>query len=154
MKHIVLQKVRGVLVAADDESQVFVDALKNGQGISFDATVRRNVRFHRKAFKLFRLAFDAWQETHNDERDDARVAFERFREWLLILAGHSDTFSFPDGSVQVRAKSIAWDRCDELAFNDLYGRVLDVCWDKVFRWARYSSAAEVEQTVNRLMSFG
>lgn len=154
MTRVVLQKMRDVLVPADEQSAAFLTLLRNGEGIEFDARVTRNAKFHRKAFKLFRLAFETWAEQKRDEREETAVAFERFREWLLILAGHSDEFFFPDGSMQVRARSISFEDCDEMEFNDIYSRVLDVCWQRIFRWARYRDKQEVERTVNHLVAFG
>lgn len=152
--NVVLQKVRGVLVAADEDSQRFLDALPNGQGIAFDARVRRNVRFHRKLFALLRLTFDAWEPPAAIDGMDLRKSFEAFREDMLILAGHREESWGLDGNLRLRARSISFAECDEVEFADVYSRVLDVCWDKVLRWARYSSAQEVERTVNRLVVFG
>lgn len=152
---LVLQKARGMLVPADEDSERFVAAIRNGDGVELKGKVRRNVRFHRKLFALLRLVFDSWEPPReHDERLSPIKSFEAFRKDILILAGHCDATYGADGSVKLEARSISFDHVGEEDFVDLYSRVLDVVWTRVMRWRNYRSPVELEQTVMRIVSFG
>lgn len=144
------------LVAADPYAEEFVRGLKFGAGATIDVKKARNIKFHRLFFSLLNLAFDIWEpggeKTHKGEPISKN--FERFREDVLILAGHYEAAYGIDGSVKLRAKSVAFANCDEIEFKQIYRSVLDVVWDKIFRDAGFRSEAEVEGIVNQLLSYG
>lgn len=155
MTLLVLQKARGMLVPADEDSERFVAAIRNGDGVELKGKVRRNVRFHRKLFALLRLVFDSWEPPRVvDERFSPVKSFEAFRKDILILAGHCDATYSPDGAVKLEARSISFDEVGEEDFSDIYSRVLDVVWTRVMRYLNYRSPVELEQTVARIVSFG
>jgi hypothetical protein len=180
MTHIVLQKVHGILVPVGDESERFVAALRSGEGIGFDVKVQRNVLFHRKFYALLRLGFDAWEPIVPEDSVGIVKSFEKFREDILILAGHFESVYETDFSgsaprsaggqfvkreaagqplavlstkVTMRAKSINFERCDQLEFEALFRRVLTVMWEKVLRGARYESEADVDRVMHELLGF-
>lgn len=151
----VFAKAQGqTLVPVDDNAARLVRSLKLGAGISVEASRMRNVRFHRKFFALLRLAFDSWEPQAADfdmMRSGAVVPvakdFESFREHVLILAGHCDATYGADGSVRLKAKSIAFENLDDFEFEEIYKRVVDVVWERVLRHARYRSPAAADQVV-------
>ena len=158
MTHVVLQKVRGVLVPCDEESERFVASLPNGDGIGFDVKIARNVKNHRRFMALLRLGFDAWDPVVPEDTVGIVKSFEAFRKNILILAMHCDeVFEIQaDGTCVVRleARSISFRQLgDELAFKELYGRVLTVMWEKVLRWVNYKSQEEVDAVVAELLRF-
>lgn len=154
MTLVVLAKARGMLVPADEDSERFVAAIPAGGGLEVDAKARRNVRFHRKYFALLRLVFDSWEPSAEpDERISAVKSFDGFREQVLILAGHCDAVFNLDGTFRLVAKSISFEALGEEGFSSLYPRTLDVVWDLVMRQRRYRSVDELDETVNRIISF-
>lgn len=144
-----------VLVPVDAGATRFLRALKIGEGMAVEAKKLRNVRFHRKFFKLLRLAFDSWQPNEDLRRDGicVRKDFEAFREHVLILAGHCDATYGADGSVRLTPRSIAFDACDDFEFERVYQAVLDVVWTRVLRQVRYRSPQEVEAVAQQLVTF-
>lgn len=98
--------------------------LKIGETYKAKITLVRNARFHRKYFALIRLAWE-----YQNERTVAhfRNDVELFRKTVEIAAGHCE----PVYNIELMAwvdipKSIAFDKMDEAAFQDLYERVKDV----------------------------
>ena len=90
MTELVLVKTPGgALAPADEEARALVEKLKAGQGVRATIKRARNVRFHRKAFALFKLAFDVWEpETPQTYKGEAvSKDFDRFRKDMTILAG-------------------------------------------------------------------
>lgn len=144
------------LVAADHYAEEFVRSLKFGAGASIEVKRARNVRFHRKFFSLLNLAYDTWEPCGEKLHKGEPISknFERFREDILILAGHYEASYGVDGSVKLNAKSIAFANCDEDAFKQIYKSVLDVVWDRIFRDAGFRSEAEIENIVSQLMNYG
>ncbi|MBN3839236.1 DUF1367 family protein [Burkholderia sp. Ac-20349] len=150
------QKVRGNLLApVDPAAEKFLAGLKLGDGANVEVTKGRNVRFHRKFFALLQLAFDVWDPPADRTYKGEPIGkeFESFREDILILAGHCEAHFGIGGAVRLKAKSISFAKCDEYDFNDVYGSVLKVVWDKILRHAKFASEQEVEQVVNQLLAF-
>ena len=136
------------LVAVDDDAQKVLTGIKIGEGLYLEYKRARNVAFHRKFFSLLRLAYDAW-----DPGDEHPKSFDAFRDDLLILAGHYDASYGIDGSVKLRAKSIAFASLDEAEFTKVYESVLDAVWDRIMRESGYADKAQVERNVNQLMGY-
>lgn len=154
MTLVVLQKVRGMLVPADEESERFVSVIRPGDGIEVDARVRRNVKFHRKFFALLRLVYDSWEPPRQiDERFSPIKSFEAFRKDVLVLAGHCEATFSVDGAVKLHAKSISFADLGEEGFADLYPRVLDVVWNQIMRHIRYRSVDDIDRVVDRSIGF-
>lgn len=143
------------LVPVDEEAQALVAKLKPGQGLEVTAKKARNLRFHRKFFALVNLAFDVWEpppdRTYRGQ--PVRKDKKQFRKELLILAGYCDPVFRLDGTFTVEARSIAFAKCDEFEFNDVYKAVLDVVWEKVLRHAQFASPEEVDQVVMQLLDY-
>lgn len=156
MSEILLQKVSaGALVPIDDDGLRYLKRIKVGDGVRIEVKAARNIMRHRRFFALLNLAFDAWEP---EEVVDGTIApqknFESFREDILILAGHCDATYGIDGSVQFRARSISFANLpDDLEFEGVYRRVLNVVWEKILRQMRYASPEVVEEAVQRLIRF-
>jgi hypothetical protein len=150
------QKVQGGLLApVCEQAMKFVDSLKLGDGVGVEATKARNIKFHRKFFKLIELAFDVWEPAGEHEYRGEKLSknIETFRRDILILAGHYTASYGIDGQVRLEAKSISFAKCDEYEFNDVYASVLRVVWNKILRHAHFASEQEVELVVNQLLAF-
>lgn len=150
------QKVKGNLLApVDPAAEKLVESVKLGEGVNVEATKARNLKFHRKFFKLIDLAFDVWEPAGEREHRGAALSknIETFRKDILILAGHYTASYGIDGNVRLEAKSISFAKCDEYEFNDVYAAVLRVVWEKILRHAHFASEQEVELVVNQLLAF-
>jgi hypothetical protein len=146
----------GALAPADDASREAIARLPMGQGVRADVRRARNVRFHRKAFALFKLAFEHWEPqtplTYKGlpvEKD-----FDRFRKDMTILAGFYKSVFNARGEVRLEAESLSFGAMDEERFRKVYHAVLNVCWKHVLRnFAGYSTPEEVERVINKLLEF-
>lgn len=165
MTVVTLMKVRGGLVPCDPGSERFLERIPFGEGVQFSVKVVRRVRQHRKFFALLRLAFDTWEPPRlllpvrlkdGQTIEPQRISrdFEKFREELLVKAGHYDAHYGVDGSVVLTARSISFEALGDEEFADLYQRMVGVVWDLILRSANYRSPQEVEMTVNRFIAAG
>lgn len=143
------------LIPADPKAEALVAALKLGEGLSFEVKRARNIRFHRLFFSLLQLAFDVWEPKGEKVWNGEPLSknFDRFREDILILAGHYEASYSVDGFVKLRAKSISFASMGEDEFREVYRGVLDVVWEKVLREANFRSKEEVDQVVNQLLAY-
>lgn len=156
MSDMVLVKTpNGALAPADEDARALLDKLKAGQGVR--ATIRRarNVRFHRKAFALFKLAFDVWEPVEPLEYKGVPVAkdFDRFRKDITIMAGFYKAVYNARGELRLEADSLSFASMDEDRFEQVFRAVLTVVWNRVMRHAGYESPEDVERVVNELMRF-
>lgn len=156
MAEILLQKVgAGALAPIDDAGLRYLKRIKLGDGVRIEVKAARNLMRHRRFFALLNLAFDAWEPA--DVVDDVvapQKNFDSFRRDILILAGHCDAHYSLDGSVRFEARSISFANMpDDLAFEDVYRRVLTVVWEKILRQMRYASPEDVEEVVQQLIRF-
>lgn len=145
-----------VLVPVDENAKKLVASSRPGDGFSVEAKKSRNIKFHRLFFALLNFAFDMWDPPEDRQYRGQRIQknFERFREEVLILAGHFEPVYSLDGSLKLEAKSIAFANCDEHEFKEVYSAVLNVVWDRVFRGANFRSKDEVEEVVRQLLAYG
>lgn len=156
MTELVLVKTPGgALAPADEEARALVEKLKAGQGVRATIKRARNVRFHRKAFALFKLAFDVWEpETPQTHKGEAvSKDFDRFRKDMTILAGFYKAVYNARGEVRLEAESLSFASMAEDRFEKVFRAVLNVVWNRVLRNAGYETEAEVERVVDELMRF-
>lgn len=145
----------GALAPADEESRALVDRLKTGQGVRASIKRARNVRFHRKAFALFKLAFDSWEpETPQSYKGEAvSKDFDRFRKDMTILAGFYRAVYNARGEVRLEAESLSFANMDEGRFEKVFRAVLTVVWNRVLRNFGYETEGDVERVIEELMRF-
>ena len=156
MSEVVLVKTTGgALAPADDGARAFIEKIKAGQGVSATVRKARNVRFHRKMFALFKLAFDAWEPMTPLEYKGLPVSkdFDRFRKDMTILAGFYKAVYNARGEVRLEAESLSFGSMDEERFNLVYRAVLSVIWDRVLRSVGYASKEQVDGVVEELLRF-
>lgn len=156
MTDIVLVKTpAGALVPVGDAAGELVGKLKVGQGVTAHIRRARNVRFHRKAMALFRLAFDVWEPAEPQTYKGEVVAkdFERFRKDITILAGFYHAVYNARGEVRLEAESLAFASMDEARFEQVFRAVLTVVWNRVLRRAGYASEDDVERVIEELLRF-
>jgi len=155
MDALLVKTPNGALVPVDEAARTLVERIKVGQGVC--ATVRRarNVKFHRKMFSLFKLAFDTWEPVTPMEYKGLPVAkdFDRFRKDMTILAGFYKPVYNVRGELRLEAESLSFAAMDEERFEQVFRAVLTVIWDRVLKAVGYASEDEVERVVNELLRF-
>lgn len=79
---------------------------------------------HRWFFKLA-------QTVYQNLPDGVHMTFDKFREELLISAGHWELYTDWRGNTKRQAKSIAWAKLDETEFNALCDQVVHVICQEI-----------------------
>lgn len=146
----------GSLAPVDEEARALVDKLKTGQGVRASIKRVRNIQFHRKAFALFKLAFDVWEpEAKFQAYKGMAVAkdFDRFRKDMTILAGFYRAVYNARGEVRLEAESLSFASMDEDRFEKVFRAVLNVVWDRVLCRFGYATEGDVERVIEELMRF-
>lgn len=154
MAEILLTKaLNGALQAADEGSLGLLAKIKTGELVRAEIKRVRNPRFHRKAFALFKLAYDHWEPSKGLEYKGQPVAkdFDRFRKELLILAGFYKAVYSTNGEIRLEAQSISFGAMDDARFEKVYRAVLDVVWRKIL--TTYKDAADIDRVVEQLLGF-
>lgn len=93
--------------------------LKQNTKYMFKVSQQRNSKFHRKFMALLNLGYDN-QEYYNN--------FEDYREVMIMRAGFYKATHSPKGTTY-KAKSIAFENMDEVEFEELFNKVLDLTAD-------------------------
>lgn len=126
-----------------------------GELFDVETCFPRNPKFHRKMFALLAVGFDSWEPDRKRFSYNGRAIeknFERFREQVLILAGHYDqVFSLRGDRMELVAKSISYAAMDDSEFEALYSAVIDVLLREVC--TRYSGRAELEAVAEQVLRF-
>lgn len=155
MTEIVMIKTAGCSLAPVAQDGVdWLSALKLGSGVRVSVKKSRNPKFHRKAFALFKLAFDAWDAPEVEYKGEpVSKSFDQFRKDITVLAGHRDVVINLKGHVRVTAKSLSFSEMDEEDFAVVYKSILNVVWRKFLSQKGYKTEAEIERVVAQLMGF-
>ena len=98
--------------------------LKVGEEYEADIKQPRNPKFHRKFFAMLNVCLHH-QPYIKNTTDEKFKNIDHLRNYLLIEAGYFEEFWTPKGMMR-KAKSMSFSKMDELEFNDLYSKVLDV----------------------------
>ena len=117
MKLTFLKSVGGCLLPSDDECIEAMNKIKNGTEIMIEYKQKRNVRFHRKAFALLNLVLKNQDKYSNI--NDLLVEFK-------LKSGHYEEHITTKGKIIYIPKSIAFSEMDELEFNELYSKFIDI----------------------------
>lgn len=152
MTDIVLTKAAGgVLVPVDQQAAEYIAKLKLGGGITASVKQKRNVKFHRKFFKLLDLAFDAWEPVDATYKGHV-VAKKRkqFRNDITVLAGFYETAITLKGEVRLVAKSISFADMEQAEFDELYNAVVNVVLQRIL--TNYTRD-DLDAVMDRLMGF-
>ena len=94
--------------------------IKEGEIWEVEFKKSRNSKNHKRFFALLKMGFEA-QDSFNSP--------EWWREFIIRKAGYYDSVQDPDGVWMFKAKSIAFERMDELEFRELYKAVSQVIID-------------------------
>lgn len=119
-----LQNTSRGLIPLYDEDYDEKKKLKLNEVYLCDIKKPRNPMFHRKYFSLVNLA---WEYLNENAQKSFNDSVEIFRKSLEVTAGHCERI----WNARLKSwvdipKSIAFDKMDDLEFQDLYDRVLNV----------------------------
>jgi hypothetical protein len=155
MRVEMLKSPSGALVPASEEAGDMLRKIKAGSPVFVEVKRIRNYKFLKKAFALFKLAFDVWEPVEPLEYKGVPVAkdFDRFRKDITIMAGFYKAVYNARGELRLEADSLSFASMDEDRFEQVFRAVLTVVWNRVMRHAGYESPEDVERVVNELMRF-
>ena len=155
MRVEMLKSPSGALIPASDDAGEMLRKIKVGTPVFVEVKRIRNYKFLKKAFALFKLAFEVWEPVTPLEYKGLPVAkdFERFRKDMTILAGFYKPVYNVRGELRLEAESLSFSSMDDERFEQVFRAVLTVVWDRVLKAAGYASEDEVERVVNELMRF-
>ena len=151
MANIVLMRVGGGLVAADNQSAEIVAKMKIGAGVQCEIKRHNNPDFHRKMFALLNLAFESWDPGQREYRGAVvNKNFDQFRRDITILAGFYDSVITLRGEVRLTAKSLNFSSMGQEEREQLYSKIIDVVLSKIL--TQYTRA-DLDNVVNQILGF-
>jgi len=152
MTEIVLMKTANILVPHDEAAAEFIQKMKAGALMHADFKKVRNYQFHKKYFALVTFAFDQWEPRGGLTYKGQPVAKnkERFRKDVAILAGFFESTVNLKGEVRLEAKSISFAQMDEIEFEALYSKTIDVILSRIL--TQYTRD-DLEEVVEQLLRF-
>ena len=114
-------------------------------------TLPRNLKFHRKLFVLFGIAFDAFDLGEIRYKGViVKKNMERFRKDITIKAGFYDVVFNLEGELRLEAKSISFAKMDDEEFGRLYNECINVILEKVL--TNYTKD-DINEQVDRILGF-
>lgn len=135
-------------IVTDEKTERWLSTLKGFSELPATISQPRNGKFHRKLFGLLNIAFDICPEPEEVEYAGKMIQpekdFDKFREWVTIMAGYYHPVWYPDGSFRMVADSISFASMKEDTFEELYNKVITVILNKVIplapkqHWEAYS----------------
>jgi len=149
---IYLRKLYDTLVPCDQAQAEVLERLKPNAEYKAVFTQPRNPGFHRKAFALAQIAFDAWEPPKDKEYNGKPIMkeFEAFREELTVLAGFYDVTWTLAGKMKLRAHSWAWGAADQLKFEEMYQGFITVILRDIL--TGYTKD-DLDATVDKILRF-
>jgi len=106
-----------LFVPAFESDKEIANKIKINQAIQVNFTKPRNYLFHKKYFALLNLAYS---------NSDYDMSFEDFRIEVIKRAGFYRTVKDFKGNKVYYANSISFAKMDNLEFEKLYSKTLDV----------------------------
>ena len=129
MSEIYVRKVLGKLAPCNAEDLKIIQGLENDTDYKVKITRPRNVKFHRKYWKLLGLTIENLPEGHiikiNDQ--DFRVKNSNHLHWLIKMEmGLYSNVLTISGEVIQHVHSIAFNKMDEGEFSNFYGKAVEI----------------------------
>ena len=135
---LIMIKKGNVLVPVSDDVAEELETISDGE-VKVEITKPRNIGFHRKFFSLLRAAYKIWDQPITYYKGyRIETSFEEFRKNITILCGHFYMDVDIRGKMRARAKSISFAKMDEVEFEKLYSKAVDVIIERVLpTWTRH-----------------
>lgn len=102
---------------------------------------KRNIKFHRKFFALIDEMFDM-QEKYQEKKD--------FLVEIKLKCGHYEEHLTEKGNIIYVPKSISFEKMDEVEFEKLYNKAIDV---GIRDYATGENAEELDFRINQLLGY-
>lgn len=144
----------------DDEAawrkfKAWLEALEPGEFVRIGYVKPRNLPHHRKLFAALKLAYDHWDPASQRKRrrykgHDIAKNFDAFRKDILILSGYFDPIYRINGTMELRARSIAFANMEQGEFVKCYDAVVDVLLQHILK--NYTKD-DVERVAAQMMEF-
>jgi len=136
MKILVVKNHRGLIPVYDSDYELYAKIPLNEE-FEIEYTKKRNLKFHKKMFALYKLAF----ENQSDYRslDDMR------RDISIVSGFYDEVINKISGEVIQIAKSISFAKMDETEFSELYEKTKDT----ISKWLGISN----ETIENEIMQY-
>jgi hypothetical protein len=146
-----VRKLYNSIVPIDAANAELFEKLKPNGQYKAVFSQERNSAFHRKAFALLKVVFDAWQTpTIEHKGQPVQRDMERLREDMTILAGfYTVTFKY-DGTTVLKAKSWSFSAMNQDDFENLYSRLIDVALGKILTGY---TREDIDEQVERILRF-
>lgn len=117
MKFIVVKTNGGLKPLYESDFEIY-SKITLGEEFEIEYKKQRNIKFHKKAFALFKLCFEN-QEAYSNLND--------LRRDLTITAGYyNETANVLTGEVFKHAKSISFASMDNIEFSQYYESIKNV----------------------------
>ena len=130
---IMLTKTLSGLKPTYDSDYEKLKKIPLNETLEWEVKQSRNIKNHRRYFALMNLVF------HNQElTDDINI----LRSMILIKAGYYVERPTLDGEVMLDAKSLSFSNMDELEFQEVFSRSLDVIVE-YFKFDRLAVQQEI-----------
>ena len=122
---------------ADEHSREIWKKYKLGEEYRADVVKPRNYKFHKLCFALLQMTFENQEQYHQNQ-------FNLFRKMVAIEAGHVEYVTSPDGEQLPQAKSLSYDEMDDIEFEQIFPKLMDVCATVMHNMDKKDLAREVE----------
>jgi Protein of unknown function (DUF1367) len=103
------KRVGNTAIPAGKEGQEALFAIPDGKTFIADFRTARNPQLHEMFWTACQLVADATDTTK-----------EAVKRWLLMKTGFVDLIFYPDGSMEIEPKSIAWENMEETEFRQFF----------------------------------
>lgn len=139
------------LVPSDFDGAEAMEKLKPGGIYKIVVTQIRNYKHHQKFFCLLNAAYKAW-EAPELEHKGVKVTKnkQRFRKDMIILCGYYETVVNINGEIRLEAKSISFANMDQVEFDRLYSKAIDVILGNILT---HYTREDLDEQVNRILGF-
>jgi len=151
---IYVRKVNNILMPSDIAQAELLDGLKPNSDYKAILTQPRNPLFHRKAFALSNIGFNAWIPPDDRQYKGRSIAknFDSFRDELTIRAGFFDPVWKIGGEMRLKPHSWSWGETDQEKFERMYSGFIDVILRDVLSSKLYTQQ-ELERQVELVLGF-
>lgn len=139
----VIRTKNNSLYPLSEDDQEDLKKIKIGEPYRCKIWKPRNYLFHQKFICLIKAIYHT--QRHFDNMTSLRY-------WLTMKAGFFKAVVAPNGNVMYFAESIKFNKMDDVKFEKLYNKVLDIALqeDKI---CKGSTKEELENYMNEIMSF-
>lgn len=127
------------------------EKLTSNEVYKAEITKPRNYKFHKKAFALIQAGFEAWNPEEKIYKGKiVEKNIDRFRDDVTILAGYYSVVFNYKGEMQFKADSWSFSNMDDIKFEEMYSRLIDVMLAKIL--INYNKQ-DLEKQVNIILGF-